>query len=61
MNPLALILVGLGVILIVIGFKGSQHNVLAAFKGVPSAAKGKSTPASKTAVNAASPPSVQAV
>ena len=34
MNPLALILVGLGVILIVIGVKGSQHNVENAYKGV---------------------------
>lgn len=34
MNPLGLILVGLGIILIVIGVKGSQHNVLSAFKGI---------------------------
>lgn len=37
MNPLGLILLSLGLILIVIGFKGSQHNVINAFKGVKTA------------------------
>lgn len=34
MNPWALILMGIGFILIVIGVKGTQHEVLNAFKGV---------------------------
>ena len=33
MNPLSLILLGLGVIMIVIGVKGSQHKVLGSLKG----------------------------
>lgn len=37
MNPLGLILVGLGLILIIIGFKGSQHSVINALKGVKGA------------------------
>jgi hypothetical protein len=34
MNPFALVLFGLGLILIVIGFKGSQHHVMDTFRGV---------------------------
>ena len=34
MNPFALVLIGIGLMLMVIGFKGSQHNIAAAFKGV---------------------------
>lgn len=34
MNPLALILIPLGIILIIIGVKGSQKKIVAAFKGV---------------------------
>lgn len=30
MNPFGLILIGIGILLIIIGFKGSQHNVLCA-------------------------------
>jgi hypothetical protein len=33
-NPFALILFGIGLLLIVIGIKGSQHDVLNAFKSV---------------------------
>jgi len=33
-NPVGFLLVGLGIIIIVIGVKGSQHSVLEAFKGV---------------------------
>jgi hypothetical protein len=38
-NPFGLLLLGLGLIMIIIGYKGSQHSVLAAFKGVPAAKK----------------------
>ena len=34
MNPWGLIIIALGLILIVIGFKGSQHSVIQAFKGM---------------------------
>jgi len=32
-NPWGILLIGVGLIMIVIGFKGSQHKVLAAIKG----------------------------
>jgi hypothetical protein len=37
MNPLSLIMIGLGLIMIYIGWKGSQHNVLAGLLGHGSA------------------------
>lgn len=40
MNPWALVLMGLGIMLIIIGIKGSQHNFLAAITG-KSAPSGK--------------------
>jgi hypothetical protein len=47
MNPWGLIVMGLGLIMIIIGFKGSQHSVIAALKGAkPStAAPATATPA----------------
>lgn len=33
MNPISLIMLGLGIIMIVIGIKGSQKKVLGALKG----------------------------
>lgn len=30
MNPLGLLIVALGVIIVIVGFKGSQHRVIAA-------------------------------
>ena len=33
MNPMGLLLLGLGIVLIVVGFKGSQSKFLAALKG----------------------------
>lgn len=39
MNPLGLIVIGLGLIAIVTGVKGSQHELLTAVKGVNTAAK----------------------
>jgi hypothetical protein len=32
-NPWGILFTGLGLIMIIVGFKGSQHNVIAAFKG----------------------------
>lgn len=63
MNPLSLLLLGLGIILVVIGFKGSQSKVLAALKGVPQVAKGQKVTATvnSSAVNAGANPNVQAV
>lgn len=34
MNPFGLLIMGLGFLLIVVGFKGSQHSVMKAFKGI---------------------------
>lgn len=34
MNPVGFIVIGIGIIVFIIGFKGSQHNVVQAFKGV---------------------------
>lgn len=51
MNPLSLILIGLGLILVYIGWKGSQHTVIADLLGHPSTAaqrtntSGAATPA----------------
>jgi len=48
MNPWGLIVMGLGLIMIIIGFKGSQHSVIAALKGskpVASSATPAGTPA----------------
>lgn len=38
MNPWGLLLIGVGLILIIIGFKGSQHGVIQAFTGKTPAA-----------------------
>jgi len=35
-NPWGILFVGIGLIMIIIGFKGSQHSVINAFKGVKS-------------------------
>jgi len=35
MNPLGLLFLGLGVLLIIIGIKGSQHNVVGALTNKP--------------------------
>lgn len=34
MNPFGLLLILLGFVLIVIGFKGSQHNIMSDLKGI---------------------------
>lgn len=34
MNPFGLFLISVGLLMIIIGFKGSQHNVMNAFKGI---------------------------
>lgn len=41
MNPLGLVVLGIGLLLIVIGYKGSQSSALTALKGVSTSAKGK--------------------
>lgn len=51
MNPFGLLLIGLGIILFIIGFKGSQHEVINAFKGI------KGGPASQQAATPISPTS----
>lgn len=48
MNPLGLIVIGLGVIMIYIGWKGSQHSVISSFTG-----KRQTSTSSKSATNPA--------
>lgn len=56
MNPISLVLIGLGLILLYIGWKGSQHNVLGSLTGkqptTTTPASGASQP---TATKAATP------
>jgi len=50
MNPWALVVIGIGIMLIIIGVKGTQHDIASAITG--SAGKSKSTgqPAGNTTV-----------
>lgn len=53
MRAVALLVIGLGIIMFVVGFKGSQHNILPIIKGTASSARsasGSAAPA-KTATN----------
>jgi hypothetical protein len=43
MNPLGLIILGLGIIMFIIGFKGSQHEVVDAFVGIRGGTPAKTT------------------
>lgn len=43
MNPLGLLLISVGLLMVVIGFKGSQHNVMNAFKGIHGGTSSKSS------------------
>lgn len=45
MNPFGIILIGLGIIIFIVGFKGSQHEVVNAFQGIA----GKEKPYQATA------------
>jgi hypothetical protein len=35
MNPLGFLVIAIGILLVIIGIKGSQHNVIAAFTNKP--------------------------
>lgn len=52
MNPFGLLLISVGLLMIVIGFKGSQHNVMNAFKGIHGGSA-----AGKSSGNSSAPPS----
>lgn len=41
MNPWGLLFIAIGLLMIVVGFKGSQHSVMDAFKGVSPGGKSK--------------------
>ena len=58
MNPWGIILVAVGILLIMIGITGSQHEILQVFKGVPMAARGGAAAQQNTNSNA---PVVQAL
>lgn len=47
MNPWGLMFIALGFLMIVVGFKGSQHNVMKAFKGTKGGVAKKNIPAPK--------------
>jgi hypothetical protein len=57
-NPWGILLIGIGLIMIVIGFKGSQHKVIAAFKGTKSAAGAGNTNTAPAAPTQNLPPGV---
>lgn len=40
MNPWGIVLVLVGILMIMIGFTGSQHKILQVFKGIPASARG---------------------
>lgn len=48
MNAAGLIIIALGLILIVIGVKGSQHNIISSLKGVPATASGSAQQSQST-------------
>lgn len=50
MNPMGLFIIGIGLIVFIVGFKGSQHEVINAFKGVTG------TKPSTPSPNATAPP-----
>lgn len=35
MNPLGLLVIGIGILLVVVGIKGSQHNIVSALTNKP--------------------------
>lgn len=43
MNPWGFVVIGLGIIMIIIGVKGSQHNIVAALKGQSANTAGEGT------------------
>lgn len=51
MNPFGLILIILGILLIIMGIKGSQSGVLAAIKGVKQGQSSKYTQGAQATVN----------
>lgn len=57
MNPLSLLLIGLGIIMVYIGWKGSQHSVLASLTGHASTAGAQPAGGSNTPGNATPTPS----
>jgi hypothetical protein len=58
-NPWGILFVGIGLIMIIIGFKGSQHSVIDAFKGVKGGTGAQATktsaPASVSLQDASAP------
>lgn len=58
MRAVALLVVGLGIIMFIVGFKGSQHNILPVIKGTASSARsasGSAAPAQNTSVATKTP------
>jgi hypothetical protein len=47
MNPLGFLVIGLGVLIVIVGVKGSQHNLVAALTHKPSTSATASTSTTK--------------
>jgi hypothetical protein len=43
MNPLGFLVIGLGILIVIVGVKGSQHNLVAALTHKPSTATSATT------------------
>jgi hypothetical protein len=54
------LVVGLGIIMFIVGFKGSQHNILPVIKGTASSARNASGNAAPAQTSPANPPPAQA-
>jgi hypothetical protein len=48
MNPWAFLVIGIGIVLIIIGIKGTQHNITSAITGIPHPGTGVQTPSTGT-------------
>lgn len=56
MNPLGLLVLALGVVIIIVGVKGSQHNLVAALTNKPQTGQSSTTAAPTTTTT--TPPKV---
>lgn len=56
MRAVALLVIGLGIIMFIVGFKGSQHNILPVIKGTASSARNASGSNTQAASVTTTPP-----
>lgn len=68
MNPWAFLIILLGIIIVIVGVKGTQHNITSAITGVPHPGSAPNPPSSSTSsasttsasTNSSGPTTVQA-